>query len=204
MLAYKASLDSRISATKYKSHGKGKAAGRVLCSLPARSGLLLHRDTLGFLQGLDELLAVSEELGDALVKISCDLIDRNEEGDLAMAKGIEDLPIIPGDPEDALPIRDELDFGEMLLETGLLPKVVVGSPDSLQRHSPVQQGLDDPEGHEVPKRVQPANAGPASGLLNARTEKADLVPIPQLMAGTTRKTTCLKYSKPLQSGPFRS
>ncbi len=93
----------------------------MLSRLPARSGLLLHHGTLGFLQRLDELLPVSEELGDALVKVSCDLIDCDEERDLAMPESIEDLPIIPGDPEDALPIRDELDFGEMLLEAGLLP-----------------------------------------------------------------------------------
>ena len=118
----------------------------------------LEEGTLGGAKGLNELLAVAEELGDALVEVGGDLVDCEEEGHLTLAQGVQDLAVILRHPEDALAVGDQLDLRQVLFHAGLLPQVLVRSPDPLQRHPAIEQRPHDLEGHEVTERVETAHA----------------------------------------------
>lgn len=174
----------------------------LLSRLSSLAGPLLLEILAGQLQGLDELLSVPEELCDALVKVASDLVDGNEEGHLALAQRVEDLTVVLCNPEDALSIGDQLDPRKVLLQPGLLAKVLVGPADPLEGHPAIEESLHYLESHQVPKGVQAAYSGAASGRLNARTNQSDLVPITELMAGTPRKSTCLKNAETLQRWPL--
>jgi hypothetical protein len=150
---------------------------------------------LGRAQRPDELVTIADEFGDAVVDLTGQLIDRDEERHLTLPQGVEDLPFRLDDLEDALTVGYELEIRKMILEAGILTKVFEGAAHALERHTTVEQGLDHLQGDEIAEGIQPANAGAAPSLLYGRLYKTDLVPITELIPRTACETSGLKRSK---------
>src|SRR5436853_3850202 len=156
--------------------------------LPVRTGSSGLAPGLGLpgcvAEGPNEAVAIALEFGHSPFDAASDFVDRHEEGHLAVAQGIQNLAVAAADLEDALAVGHEFDFGQVLIETGLVVQIVPGPAYSLKRHSSVEQGLDHFEGDEVAKSVEPRDAGPASRGLNGRDHQSDAVPISQLARRT--------------------
>ena len=131
------------------------------------------------------------------------MVDGEEEGHLALTERIQDLPVVRRHPEDALPVGDQLDAGQVLLEARLLPKVLVGPAHPLQGHPAVEEGADDLQGDQIAEGVEPPHTRTSPRGLDARLDQTDLVPVPELMRGTAREATSLQDSETLHLTPFR-
>jgi len=132
---------------------------------------------------------------------------RDEEGHLPFLQGVHHLAVVPADLEDALTIGHELDLGQMPVEPRALVQERPRSPDTLQRHTTVEQRLHDAKRDEIAERVQTRNTGPAAGALHRRRYQSDLVPITELPGGTRGELACLMSGEPLHADarpPFRS
>src|SRR4029079_17884813 len=69
-------------------------------------------------QDADELIPVPSEVGHVARQLFRDLVDRHEECHLALTQRVEDLALPAHHAEDRLPVGDQLDLGEMLVESG--------------------------------------------------------------------------------------
>src|SRR5262249_1784106 len=106
--------------------GRGCKRGRGCRDRGWRGPGLAGRLSLGgrFPEGPDELVPVLVELADLALDAGRDLVDRHEERQLAVAEGVDDLAVAAGDLEDADPVGDQLDLGQVLVQGR--PAVQVG------------------------------------------------------------------------------
>src|SRR5579864_4673357 len=147
---------------------------------------------LGCPKRANELVAVAEELAHALVDLTCQLVDRDEERHLALFQRVDDVAVGLADLKDALTVGDKLHPGQMLFEPGALAQVFERAPHALKGHAALEQRVDDLERDEIAERVQPADARTASRRLYGRLDEPDLVPIAKLVAGTACEPPSLK------------
>src|SRR6185436_6663948 len=138
----------------------------------------------GLAKGPDETVAILSELADLALHAARDLVDRDEERELAISQGVDDLAVATRDLEDADPVGDQLDLRQVLVQRGAAVQVVPCTAHTLEGHPVVEEGFDDLERDQVPERVQPGHPRTASGPLDGRCDQADLVPIPELTRGT--------------------
>ncbi len=102
-------------------------------------------------QHVEEMIPIEFEPSHVLFYRLGDLIDRHEERQLTFSQSVEQLILIMGHPKDRLPVRDELDLGEVTIQFGGPSQVVPRPAHPLDRHTVVEQALDNTQGHQVPK-----------------------------------------------------
>src|SRR5690606_509797 len=146
-------------------------------------------------QHLEELFPVELETGYVLFDVAGDLVDGDEERQLAVAEGVEQLAVVAGHAEDRLAVGDQLHRGEVVVEVGVTPQVVPGAAHPLQRHPVVEKPFHDPEGDEIPKGVETPHTGSSPGALDRRLHQPDPVPVPQLMWRAACQPGCLVGSE---------
>src|SRR3990172_7128781 len=137
----------------------------------------------GLAQGTHEPVPVVLELPDLDLDAGRDVVDRDEERQLTFPQRIDDLAVSPGDLEDAHPVGDQLDLGQLLVELRATVQIVPRATYALERHPVVQQRLDDPQRDEVTERVQARHTRAPSGGLDGGGHPADLVPVAELARG---------------------
>ena len=107
----------------------------------------------------DEPIAVLVELTDLGLDPGRDVVDRDEEGQLALAEGVDDLAVAPAILKMLTPSVMSSHLGQVLVDARLLVQEVPRSSNALQRHPAVEERFDDPQRDEIAERVQPRNPG---------------------------------------------
>ena len=90
-------------------------------------------------QHLQELLTIELEAGDVLFDLACDLVNGDEEGQLAVAQGVEQLGLVRRHTENGLPIGHELHLCEVIVHVTGATQVIPCSANPLHGHSIVEK-----------------------------------------------------------------
>ena len=79
------------------------------------------------------------------------LVDGDEEGQLAFPESVHQLSFVAADPKDRLTVGDELHLGEVVVHVTLATEVVPGASHPLQGHAVVEEAANHLQGNQVSK-----------------------------------------------------